>query len=195
MKNKRIEIIGGIATGKTTLTKILEKNNLNCVIEDFTLNPFWKSFYLNPGKFIFETEVTFLLQHYHAIKKSLGKGKDFVCDFSLLGDLAYAKIGLKSNKLYIFESVYSEIISEIYKPNLLIYLECEPKIQLERIKNRNREEEKLISVEFLSTLNEAIKNEVVNKENVLKINSSKVDFVKDNNSISKTLDHIKSALK
>ena len=66
----RIEICGGIASGKTSLAKLLEEHTIGTVIyEDFKVNPFWEAFYNNPGEYIFETELTFTLQHYHEIKK------------------------------------------------------------------------------------------------------------------------------
>ena len=120
----RIEICGGIASGKTTLAKLLSETGVESVLEDFSKNPFWELFYLNPGKYIFETEVTFTLQHYHEIKNAQEKYSRFICDFSSIIDLAYAKIGLEGNKLNIFESIYEEVISDIGQPYLIIYLRC-----------------------------------------------------------------------
>lgn len=66
----RIEICGGIASGKTTLAKLLEENGIGkAIYENFEKNPFWEAFYKNPSKYAFETEIAFTLQHYHEIKK------------------------------------------------------------------------------------------------------------------------------
>lgn len=64
----RVEFCGGIASGKTTLTKLLQIENLTSVFEDFGKNPFYRAFYHDPVGTAFETELTFLSQHYHLEK-------------------------------------------------------------------------------------------------------------------------------
>ena len=64
----RIEICGGIASGKTTLANLLARSNIDPILEDFQTNLFWRAFYADPAGTAFETEITFLLQHYHQIK-------------------------------------------------------------------------------------------------------------------------------
>jgi deoxyadenosine/deoxycytidine kinase len=58
---KRIEIAGGIASGKTTLARLLRKVGLQAIHEQFRKNPFFTAFYEDPGYTAFETEITFLL--------------------------------------------------------------------------------------------------------------------------------------
>lgn len=175
----RIEICGGIGSGKTTLATLLGSNGYDCVLENFKSNPFWQPFYSNPNKFNFETEITFMLQHYHEIKVASEKSNQFVCDFSLYQDLAYAKMGLQGNRLKIFEYVFKEGLSEVGKPDLLICLKCDAETLLKRIQNRGRHEEDLITVEFLSVLNKDIYLEVERlgyKNRVLYIDSRKFNF-------------------
>ena len=86
----RIEIAGVIATGKTTLAHLVEPQNT--IFEDFKNNTFLSAFYEDPVKYAFETEFFFLFQHYHQIKKSDSVVK--ICDFALVQDLAYGKMGL-----------------------------------------------------------------------------------------------------
>ena len=175
----RIEICGGIASGKTSLTKLLEENHVGSVIyEDFHSNPFWKAFYSNPGEYIFETELTFTLQHYHDIKKQQNKDL-LVCDYSLLLDLAYANIGLKDTKLKLYHEILNEIYSDISRPHLYIYLECGEKEELQRIKNRNRTVENNIQLDFLLQLNNELLSEIkkLSSSYILTINSERYDFV------------------
>jgi deoxyadenosine/deoxycytidine kinase len=177
--SKRIEVCGGIAAGKTTFASLMKKINLNIIYEAFKKNPFWKAFYRNPGIYIFETEITFLLQHYHQIKDGIESGKKFICDFSFLLDLAYAKIGLTGTKLKAFECVYDEIRDEVALPHLIVYLKCDAETELKRIRERDRAEESSINLEFLSALNEALHNEVETFQGitpVITIDSGKKDF-------------------
>ena len=178
-ENKRVEICGGIAAGKTTLSNIFSLPGYFPVFEDFKKSPFWEAFYTNPGNYIFETEISFILLHYHQIKNSCERNNtNLVCDFSFLLDLAYAKIGIAGSQLKAFECVLNEIQNELPKPDLYVYLDCDAATQLKRIKNRNRPEESKINIDFLDSLNEALKDEVekINKERVIKINSVENDF-------------------
>ena len=179
---KRIEVCGGIAAGKTTFASLMKKINSNIIYEDFKKNPFWKAFYRNPGKYIFETEITFLLQHYHQIKDGIDSSKNFICDFSFLLDLAYAKIGLSGTKLKAFECVLKEIQKELPEPRLIVYLKCDAATELNRIRKRARAEENSIDLEFLESLNKALQKEVANiqdQRKVITIDSSQKDFAND----------------
>ena len=193
MLDSRIEICGGIASGKTTFATLMKRIDVKPIYENFKENPFWRAFYLNPGDYIFETEITFLLQHYHQIQKAqLNKKSIMCCDFSLSIDIAYAKMGLKGSKLKTFLSVYNEVIKEIQPPWLLIYLKCDAEAELERIRNRCRSEENLISHEFLDSLNQAIEKQVeyvAKSTKVITIDSAKKNFV-DNEYVKKEIINI-----
>ena len=180
----RIEVCGGIAAGKTTFTSLMKRIKLAPIFEDFKKSPFWEAFYRNPGKYIFETEVSFILLHYHQIKKALEstKSNKLIYDFSFLLDLAYAKIGLTGTKLKTFECVLDEIRKDLPKPNLIVYLICDAKTELERIRRRARSEENAINLGFLGSLNKALHKEVENIKGttpVIAIDSSKKDFAND----------------
>jgi deoxyadenosine/deoxycytidine kinase len=189
----RIEICGAIGSGKSTLSNLLINYGFNLIPENFNTNPFWESFYLNPGHYIFETEITFLLQHYHDLKKNKKKNKVNVCDFSFTQDLAYAMIGLSGKKLNIFKDTYEEIVAELGLADSIICLKCEVDVLLERIKRRAREEEKLINAEFLTKLTNSIytESEKVKKETkVIYIDSYKYDYVNDVQIQKQILDQI-----
>ena len=158
---KRIEICGGIASGKTTFATLMDRSILRVIREHFKKNPFWKAFYTNPGKYIFETEITFMLLHYNQIKRQMERSnKIAVCDFSFFLDLAYARIGLNASRLEAFEIVCSEVYKEIGPPSLLVHLKCDANTELARIKRRKRPEESLIDLDFLDRLNKAVEKEV-----------------------------------
>ena len=181
MKNRRIEICGGIASGKTSLTKLLASKNIAIPIyENFELNPFWKPFYENPGKYIFETEISFTLQHYHEIKKQNDTNL-LICDYSLLLDHAYAMIGLSNKKLELYLQLLQEIYNDISTPELIIYLKCNANEELNRIKNRNRSAEANIELSFLELLNDAINKNVKKENKILTIDSEKYNFVDNEN--------------
>lgn len=179
LKNNRIEICGNIAAGKTTLTKALASCGLISVNEKFDRNPFIESFYIDPARFSFETEIIFLLQHYHSIKIAK-EIKHLVCDYSLTLDKAYADVTLPDSRREIFLKIVEELEQEIGVPDKIIYLNCPEEILLERIAHRNRSFETGIQIGYLQALSAAIEirmKEAAEKSEVLKINSHELNFV------------------
>jgi len=198
LNRPRLEICGGIGTGKTTFASLLSSPGINTIFEDFSKNPFWEAYYQNPGKqFIFETEVTFLLQHYHDIQRQAKLANIIIADYSFITDLAYARIGLSGVKLEIFKSIYQVIIEEIGLPALLVRLRCETTIQTERVAGRGHDEESMIDIGFLEKLNRAIEEELSElspQVKVIEINSEREDFAHDETVREKWRTYIRSEL-
>lgn len=170
-----IEICGGIASGKTTLCRSISALGGSAVYENFQKNPFLDLFYKDQKSFSFETEITFLLQHYSSIKIA-SKACPIICDFSLVQDLAYADVNLVGTRHQIFCSIEEELRAEIGFPDLLIYLTCPNNVLLERISARNRDAEKSITTEYLNALNSALEHRVKQISNIVVIDSNKIDF-------------------
>lgn len=178
----RIEVCGGIASGKTTLAKLLRNNGFKPILENFTKNPFLKLFYLAPETYAFETEIMFLLQHYNQIKAHKQGREPIVCDFSFYLDLAYSSVTLCPDKFQAFRTVYDETRRDIDLPDLLIYLQCSASTELQRIRTRNRTFEQSIRLDFLGSLNTALVQyiqEMDSEVKLLEINSDKLDFAND----------------
>ena len=175
----RIEICGGIASGKTTFASLLSQLGLTPIYESFQSNPFWEAFYTEPVKYNFETEICFMLLHYHQIKKLNPEVKKIVCDYSFLLDRAYAEIGLKDSQLNTFLTLYKEIEKELPPPALIIHLQCNTGTELERIRKRGRSVEEYIDIGFLDSLNKAVELEIkkINHQvKVLTIDSAQKNF-------------------
>lgn len=176
---KRIEICGNIASGKTTLCQRFTSKGFFPVLEKFQDNPFLKNFYKNPQAFSFETELTFLLQHYHSIK-ILSKKNLISCDYSLFLDMAYADVNLAGNRHKIFTEIVEELLIEIGLPLQIIHLTCPEEVLLQRIAARNRGVEKSISIDYLKALSKAISlrlKKIPNQIQVISINSNSINFV------------------
>lgn len=185
----RVEICGGIASGKTTFASLLSQIGFDPIYENFQSNPFWEAFYTVPVKYNFETEICFMLQHYHQIKKINPEIKKIACDYSFLLDIAYAKIGLKGSQHNAFMKVYEEISQELPPPVLIIHLQCDAETELDRILKRGRSVEEHIDSDFLDSLNNAVEDEVKKisyRAKVITINSARKNFA-DNESIKKEM--------
>ncbi len=193
--NGRIEICGGIASGKTTLAKLLRTLGATPILENFAANPFWRAFCSEPAPNAFETELCFLLQHYHDIRT--GSAPRPVCDFSLLLDVAYSRVTLDDRARACFDSVLEEARRRVGPPEFLIYLRCDPNVQLARIRSRCRVEEKPIGVDYLRSLNMAVDQVVSESSSVptrlLVIDSASRDFATDALGIAETLSNVRQA--
>lgn len=186
---KRIEICGGIASGKTTLTKLLELNGYNAIYECFDDNPFLKQFYQQEGRDIsFETEMVFILLHYSQIRQR--ENRDFVVsDYSMLQDYCYALQNLNGDQMKLFKSIYDYLLEQLYTDNLFIYLKCGTACLKDRIRMRNRDIESSISELYLNHHIEILERQLSGANKVLVIDSEKYDFTGPDN--KKVLDMIK----
>lgn len=172
----RIEICGGIASGKTTLANALGMAlNLEVIREDYRANPFLDDFYLAPERFAFETEVSFLLQHFHAIKAS--SSDSMICDYSLYQDYAYAKNNLSVSELTAFEQIYRELTHQAEVPSVILRTYCPPNLALQRIRDRGRRNESEIKVEYLESLSARIDDELNNVDiKIVSVDTSLTDY-------------------
>lgn len=192
-----VEICGAIAAGKTVLAKLLKRLGFEPVFEDFRANPFLNAFYSDPLRHAFETEITFLLQHYHQIKLGYDSEANFVCDFSLILDLAFADVNLSDSTKRAFLAVYEEVRRQLPLPALVVHLQCSAPVLMERICARKRAVEESITMEYLESANNGLAariNELADERNLVTINSEKLDFVTDEPSIAAVLRIIRGAL-
>jgi deoxyguanosine kinase len=180
----RIEVCGGMASGKTTFAKLFS-DTVNLILEEFTSVPFWRAFFDSPGSYNFETELSFLLQHYHQIKRNAdqrnGRGPVF-CDFSFILDRAYASVSLDGGKCQAFAAVLQEALSEVGPPQLIVHLQCSAETELRRIQARGRLAEASVTLHFLDSLNRAVEAKMSDAQKsitTLLFDSDKEDFAFD----------------
>lgn len=179
MRKMRIEISGGIASGKTTLAKLLALNDEHAFLEHFKSNPFWSKFYSDPKRYAFETEITFHLQHYSQFKDAEEVSGVNFCDTSFLLDLAYADLNLYDQEYETFLNVYKHVQKSISPPSAIIHLICPAEVQLNRVRRRARDEEASITVDYLDGLNNALfcrMEEIQKKVHVIQLNSGELNF-------------------
>lgn len=179
----RIEICGGIASGKTTLAEALAPTP---IYERFADNPFWRAFYTDPARWAEEKNFSLLLQHTAAIKEAPVTPLA-VCDYAVLQDLAYATLTGSNEHLRIMRALFSHLYGQLPPPALIVHLKCDPTIQLQRIAQRARSEEAGISATYLEALNRAtdvILDEVPKHIPVRTIASTEVNLVSNPHAIA-----------
>jgi deoxyguanosine kinase len=194
---RRIEVCGGIASAKSTFVTLLQRLAFTPIFENFEASPFLDAFYQDPTRYTFETEVSFLLQHYHQIKRETLPQVVSACDFSIILDLAYARMGLNGTKFRAFSAVYDEVKKELGYPRLIVHLKCDADTELRRIRRRAREVEAPITIDFLERLNDAVETEVAAVQqdvDVMSIDSATLDLANDEGAKRDVIDHVQRKL-
>src|SRR5258708_2157114 len=194
----RIEVCGGIASGKTSFVVLLSKLRITTGLENFSNNPFLVDFYDDSPEFAFETEITFVLQHYNTIKKHAKLRTLAAFDFSLALDLAYAGITLRKDDRETFDIVYQAVAKKIGLPLLIVRLRCSPDEELLRIRRRARQVERRIGREYLQHLDTALDRVLASTSfsntAALEIDSQRTDFVTNPAAIVEVCQKIKPPL-
>ena len=182
----RIEICGGIATGKTSLAKHLaDHSSLRLVREKYREVPFWAKFYSDPTRYALGKDLSFLLFHADAIEDHRGTNTPhIVCDFAMFQDVAYASISSKKSDLPIIEALYHRLTERTGLPSAIIRLKCGPTTQLKRIAERGRKSEGDVTERYLINLHKRIDErleELVRPRGVpiMDVNTDQSDFIRN----------------
>lgn len=91
----RVEIIGGMGVGKTTLCSAFVQMGLRCVNENLANNPYLNLGYKDPASYGFYSQLSFYLGNFFTIRENSARGDLTVFDFSTVTDRAYASLFLK----------------------------------------------------------------------------------------------------
>lgn len=158
IQHKNVVISGLIGVGKTTLTnKLVERLNWSIIEESVDNNPYLDLFYDDMHKYAFSMQIYFLNHRFEQEQKNVWNKKNTLQDRSMWEDIIFANMLHKSGHISdidysTYKQVYSNMINYVKKPSLILYLDVDPEIALERIKNRNRECEKNIDIKYLKSL-------------------------------------------
>jgi deoxyguanosine kinase len=156
---KYIAIEGPIGIGKTTLAKRLASSfNYETLLEDAEENPFLERFYQDRRGNALPTQLFFLFQRIRKLE-ALRQGDIFqevrISDFLIDKDPLFARITLDDDEFRLYQTVYENIISDMPKPDLVIYLQAPTETLYERVQIRGLASEKSIEQSYLQQLNDA----------------------------------------
>jgi deoxyguanosine kinase len=149
---------GCIGTGKTTLAKALAEHYSGVTLLEKTKNhPFIAEFYVDPRGCAFETEIGFVLIHYHQLQHAQRGGlfrRLVFSDFIFDKDRLFADLTLQDpQEQRLFSETYELLTRRIPSPDLLICLRAPTQFLFERIDKRGREFECKIPFDYLDRVN------------------------------------------
>ncbi len=147
-------IEGNIGAGKTTLaTKIAEQFSAELVLERFAENPYLSRFYMDPGRYAFPLELSFLADRYRQLRDELVDRKIFssftVADYYFTKSLIFASSTLSGDEYNLYRKIFHIIYSALPRPDLYVYLHLDPERLLINIRKRGREYERSIDDGYL----------------------------------------------
>lgn len=195
-----IAIEGNIGAGKTTLaSKLAEDCNAKLILERFADNPFLPKFYKDQSRYAFPLEMSFLADRYQQLSDDLAQFdlfKDFVvADYHIFKSLIFAKVTLQEDEFRLYKTMFDIIHKEMPKPDLYVYLYQNTDRLLRNIKKRGRSYEQEIEASYLEKINQGYLDYIKTQTNlnVLIIDVSELDFVKNQADYLFLLDKIQQA--
>jgi len=153
-----IGISGIIGAGKSTLTKDLaSKLGYAEIREPVAENPYLPLFYKDMSKYGFAMQVFLLNKRFHQHQGMIWSGISAVQDRTIYEDVIFAKMlheagDISDLDFETYKDLFSNMTNFLHRPDVIVYLDVEPKTALERITNRGRECEKGLPLDYLSDL-------------------------------------------
>jgi deoxyguanosine kinase len=178
----RIELVGGMGIGKTTLCNVLSEIGYHCILEDLGENPFLAKMYKDEAGFRFPSQMWFILSKYAELQAELKSNEINVIDQAILNIKAYTNLLFKNNPdkkaVALMDGLFDYIEDKFEKPDLLIYLKASPDIQMKRIHARNRDYELDVDLDYLTNLKAEIETLIHHErsqgQNVIEIDTDNI---------------------
>ncbi len=148
-----IAVEGAIGVGKTTVAqKLADKLAISTMMESVDDNPFVELFYQNPSRHALAVQLSFLfsrLKQWQGIHQQELFSQGLVSDYLFAKDRLFASVNLTDEEFILYDQVARLVSVDIPKPDLVIYLQSDHDIIMERIRNRNRSMERGLTPDYL----------------------------------------------
>ncbi len=157
-ENLFIGIAGMIGAGKSTLATALgEHLEIDVYYEPVKDNEYLEDFYRDTRRFSFAMQIYLLNRRFQQHQEIIWRGRSAVQDRTIYEDSIFAKMlaesGLMDERDYrTYSELFRHMSNFMCKPNVIVYLDVSPELSLERIRQRGREVEDGVSLEYLTAL-------------------------------------------
>ena len=153
-----IGIAGVIGAGKSTLAKALGDHlNLPVYYEPVADNEYLADFYADTKTYSFATQIYLLNRRFQQHQEIIWRGGGGVQDRTIYEDAVFAKtlvdLGLMRERDYrTYLHLFRHMSNFMCRPSLIVYLDVKPERSMERVRQRSREVESGITLEYLQAL-------------------------------------------
>jgi deoxyadenosine/deoxycytidine kinase len=182
-RRRYIAIEGPIGSGKTSLARRLAARlGADLLLEQPAENPFLARFYQDMARYALPTQLFFLFQRARQLEPLAQPdmfGRSTVADILIDKDPLFARITLSGDELTLYQRIYDALRPHAPVPDLVIYLQAQPQVLVERVRRRGSEYERGISEEYLALLAEGYARFFYHyaAAPVLIVNSENLNFV------------------
>ncbi|HOM67802.1 MAG TPA: deoxynucleoside kinase [Brevefilum fermentans] len=197
-----IAIEGVIGVGKTTLARLMQPYfDARLLLEIFEENPFLSDFYSDRARYAFQTQIFFLLSRYHqqhkGVREALASNPWLLSDYTFEKDRLFAEVNLQGDELNMYYNVHDALAEKIIKPDLVVYLQADTDVLMQRIAQRDRPYERQMEIDYIHTLNLTYEKRFANhpSQNCLTINTNYLDYVRNPDDLEAVNQRIRQALK
>ncbi|MGH7934562.1 MAG: deoxynucleoside kinase [Candidatus Binataceae bacterium] len=194
-----IAVEGPIGVGKTSLARALSRElDARLILEDADSNPFLARFYEDSDKYALPAQLYFLLARYSQ-QRELAQQDLFVqatvADYLFAKDRIFANLNLASEETALYESVYRLLDARMPKPDLVVYISARVEVLAERLRKRNRDFERHISMQYLEHVSGAFRDFFFyyDETPLLVVDTSEIDFVGDSEDLKDLIREIDNA--
>ncbi len=199
-RNFYIAIEGAIGVGKTTLARLIKDEfEAELLLEVFEENPFLSDFYADRERYAFQTQIFFLLSRYrqqHRVIRQTLKRSSLISDYTFAKDRLFAHLNLGDEELSMYERVHTILAEKIPTPDLVVYLQADTDILMERIAVRDRSYERGMSRDYIDSLRLAYERffATYTEAPVLAIDTNDLNIVRHPEDLAQVVGAIRSAL-
>jgi len=148
-----IAIEGAIGVGKTTLAKALAARlGSDLLLEDVSDNPFVELFYQDRQRHALAVQLSFLfsrIRQWQGIHQQQLFNRGLISDYIFAKDRLFATITLSDEELALYDQVARHVSIDIPRPDLVVYLQADFNVLLNRTRNRARAIERGMTPDYL----------------------------------------------
>lgn len=191
-----IAVEGAIGVGKSTVAqRLADRLGSGTLMESADDNPFVELFYQNPSRHALAVQLSFLfsrLKQWQSIHQLNLFSQGMVSDYLFAKDRLFASINLTDEEFILYDQVARLVSVDIPKPDLVIYLQSDHNIIMERIRNRNRAEERGLTPEYLQRVMAGYDNFFFHYQEtpLLIVQTDKLNFAESDEAIDALIDRI-----
>jgi deoxyadenosine/deoxycytidine kinase len=180
---RHLVVEGPIGAGKTSLARRLAARlGADLVLEQPEENPFLARFYDDMPRYALPTQLFFLFQRARMLEPLAQPdmfGRAVVADFLLDKDPLFARLTLSTDELALYDRIYQTLKVRSPSPDLVIYLQAQPAVLVERVRRRAARYERDLGEDYLARLAEAYSRFFYHYDAspLLIVNSENLNFV------------------